>query len=397
MRHKSAFFYAVLTVALFPPIIGAQAQDVVTQTPPELRDFRLDPQNAPPRETAPVTPPPVVPTVEPSAAPATTTPRQAAPSRDTETSRRTEEERPNSRSQNENTPDETTTDNSTDSAGQPTVEPAVDAAEPAVGPEVAPTTPVTDVANSQGLPFPAWILWVALGLAILAGIGFIIRRHSHPSDVEELDAVATMEEETSPIIVPETEIVNQAQLPPVLETPVVTASSSAKATALGRPQLAVTFQPESATVSLANLTVMGRLLIVNEGDAPAQALKLRAALTSATEYQADIVASFHADAPTFPAETLGDAAPGERLDMQIDLQVPLTQLQSFPLGSQRLFVPIVIANLSYGWDGNEDVDVTEIACLIGREAQPPKPKMAPLRLDLGPRSFSGLGQRPLAA
>jgi hypothetical protein len=35
--------------------------------------------------------------------------------------------------------------------------------------------------------------------------------------------------------------------------------------------------------------------------------------------------------------------------------------------------------------------------MVGREANPPQPKMGPFRLDLGPRRFASLGQRPLFA
>jgi hypothetical protein len=54
----------------------------------------------------------------------------------------------------------------------------------------------------------------------------------------------------------------------------------------------------------------------------------------------------------------------------------------------------MLANIEYEW-GEGGHDVAKLACLIGREANPPKPKMAPLRLDLGPRSFTPLGQRPV--
>jgi hypothetical protein len=65
------------------------------------------------------------------------------------------------------------------------------------------------------------------------------------------------------------------------------------------------------------------------------------------------------------------------------------------LGDQRLMVPIILATLQYRVDGQPNPLRAEMAHMIGREANPPKPKMGPLRLDLGPRSFAPLGTRPL--
>jgi hypothetical protein len=55
----------------------------------------------------------------------------------------------------------------------------------------------------------------------------------------------------------------------------------------------------------------------------------------------------------------------------------------------------MLANLSYEWEGGSD-NVT-MAWMVGRETEPAQPKMGPLRLDLGPRSFAPLGQRPIYA
>jgi hypothetical protein len=77
------------------------------------------------------------------------------------------------------------------------------------------------------------------------------------------------------------------------------------------------------------------------------------------------------------------------------MSVPVAELQSFEVQSRRIMVPVMVANLAYDWDGGSDV--VKLACLVGKEAQPPAPKMAPFRLDLGPRSFAPLGQRPLYA
>ena len=157
------------------------------------------------------------------------------------------------------------------------------------------------------------------------------------------------------------------------------------------------FIPEKATISFATLTVKGQLRLTNTGDAPTQGMELRAGLISAGEQQGHAINAFHSASSDIKPQALGEAKPGETIAMSMELSVPLSEMQSFTLGEQRLMVPIMVANVAYRNPGEATADIVRIACMIGREATPPVPKMGALRLDLGPRSFAPLGQRPLYA
>lgn len=160
--------------------------------------------------------------------------------------------------------------------------------------------------------------------------------------------------------------------------------------------VSILFIPEKATISFTTLTVQGQLQIANESKVPAKNMELHAVLLSASERQQEAMASFFDDPTQIAPNALGEAKPGERLALSLELSVSLSEMQSFPLGDLRLLVPILVANLSYsGADGRKEE--ARLACMIGREAKPPKPKMGPLRLDQGPRSFAPLGQRPVYA
>ena len=124
-------------------------------------------------------------------------------------------------------------------------------------------------------------------------------------------------------------------------------------------------------------------------------MALRSILISASETQNEVIAAFHGDKAVHFVEELGEAGPGERIAMDIELSIPLTELRSFALGDQRLLVPIFLADVEYTW-GKKGGDAARLCCMIGREATPPKPKLGPLRLDLGPRSYAPLGQRPVS-
>ena len=177
---------------------------------------------------------------------------------------------------------------------------------------------------------------------------------------------------------------------PVLAAPIPTPVIPVK-----KPRITLDFIPEKATISFTTLTIKGQLRLINEGDAPAKNMELRAGLISASAQQEAAINAFNADTANIPAEAIGEAKPGERIGMAIEMSVPLTDMQSFPLGEKQLFVPIMVANLSYRCGGNGSNDTAQIACMIGREANPPVARMGPLRLDLGPRSFTPLGQRPV--
>jgi len=65
------------------------------------------------------------------------------------------------------------------------------------------------------------------------------------------------------------------------------------------------------------------------------------------------------------------------------------QLRQFEVGGKRIFVPLVGFNALYRWSGGEGQ--TSASYLVGRDNQ--TERMAPIRLDLGPRVFRGLGAR----
>ena len=118
-------------------------------------------------------------------------------------------------------------------------------------------------------------------------------------------------------------------------------------------------------------------------------------MISANQRQKETIAAFHGGAIPIEPNALGNAKEGERLALQIEMAVQVAEIDSYSVGDQKIFVPIMLANVAYSWDGG--ADTITIACMVGRESQPPTSKMGPLRLDRGPRSFTPLGQRPLTA
>lgn len=365
---RSALLLAI-TLSFGVPIA---AQDALPETPRELRDFRLDPERAQPQPEPQVTPPPVVPTLPATQAPAPST-EEAAPPRA--------------------------------QRAAPTVQaparPSQGAAEPAPAPE-------TDVSEpAQALPLPAdappegapaiiapdqpepafvmrWQIAAALGIAALALFALLAFRRRRSG------------REDQPIYEPAVEPEHIQEIPKAAAPAIAPVKLATPPPQPARPgSISLEFIPDKATLSFTSLTVKGQLRLVNGGEAIAENLRLRATLLSANAQQQQIIAAFHTGQIQVSEEPLGDAKPGETLVLQIEIAVPVAELQSFEVDKRRIMVPVFIADLAYESAGQ--AEKAKIACLVGKETQPPAPKMAPFRLDLGPRSFAPLGQRPLYA
>lgn len=338
------------------------AQDAVPETPPELRDFRLDSPRPAPEPQPEVQPPPVVRTVEPEPVrPAPRTERSAtAPTGQTS---RPEPSADNIASSREN--------------AEPVSKVVDELPADAVAPVAESTAP-----DIQPIPLPAspsGVAWwkmaaaIAAALALLGGWVFLRKRRT---------AEVVNSEVSIPAVAPHTSVI-----PPTLQT------TAPAAVAAKRPQISLEFIPDRATLGFSALTLKGRLQLVNTGDAAASDMQLRTTMISANTRQKEIIAAFHGgDIPIEP-NLLGEAQAGERLALDIEMAVQVNEIESYNVGAKKIFVPVMLVNLAYSWEGGSD-NIT-MAWMVGRETQPSPAKMGPLRLDLGPRSFAPLGQRPL--
>ncbi len=360
----------------------ASAQDAVPETPPELRDFRLDqpnpqPESAPP-VAQPVIPPPVVRTVtEPAPERTTPSPRQTEP---------TQRREPAQARAAEPASDDIEKTSLAPVSTEPTKVAQPPASETSTTDGSVPVDSAGNktVADENGLLWPA-VLGGIFALALLVSLLWRRRRRAYRPATES-EAAPALANEAVP-----------ARTNPQPSLPARPPPSPAPRPAIADPvstDVTVQFMPEKATISFTSLTVKGQLQIANNGKVAADAMQLRAVLLSASDQQQLAINSFFANPAQVEPTALGEAKPGERLGLALELSVPLSEMQSFPLGDQRLLVPILIATLSYTNEKRVACEA-KLACMIGREAQPPQAKMGPLRLDKGPRSFSPLGQRPV--
>jgi hypothetical protein len=72
--------------------------------------------------------------------------------------------------------------------------------------------------------------------------------------------------------------------------------------------------------------------------------------------------------------------------------VPRERLRVLEAAGRQVFVPLIAFNAQYNWGGGRSGQ-TAAVYLVGRETK--TDKLAPLRVDLGPRIIRGLGALPL--
>lgn len=369
--------FASLFCLLVAPV---HAQEALPQTPPELRDFRIEPERAQPEPTS-------GPEVRPSATPPVPVPEPAPPERTADTT--SDRPAPTSNVTPTRRPTDVTAPNrlapSTEGTAPEAIQPVNDSvtATPKVVPEPALAVPQPSPDAPIGLASLVDKNWGLIALALFAVLGillvgwFVGRRRR--------DRFAVMEESLSKIDIKETDaaLARYAATSPKTEPDKI------------RAQISLEFMPERATLSFTALTVKGTLIIENLGKEVAADMHMRATMFSANRDQAATIAAFFDGSIPVEDNILGDAKAGEKIALELEISIPSQELQSYSVAERQIVVPVIVAHLSYRWSGGKYS--SRLACLVGRETQPPQGKMGPLRLDLGPRSFGSLGQRPISA
>lgn len=154
-----------------------------------------------------------------------------------------------------------------------------------------------------------------------------------------------------------------------------------------KPEIAIHFQPERAVVTETDVTLQFDVVVLNSGSAPARDVLVEARMVCAHPGQDAEIAAFFQQ-PVGKGDRIAAIQPLGRLSLKSAVRLPLDRLQSFQAAGRTLFVPLVAFNILYGGDAQ-----TSASFLVGRGTEADE-KLAPFRLDLGPRIFRGLSSRP---
>ncbi|MEP3225931.1 MAG: hypothetical protein ABJO01_08145 [Parasphingorhabdus sp.] len=157
-----------------------------------------------------------------------------------------------------------------------------------------------------------------------------------------------------------------------------------------RTPLKMAFLAQSASSTLLNAVLGYEIKLTNESGAALTNIRLFGAMM-----QANSPAAKNADESL---ETLlheiASLESGETLAFTGDMRLPLNAIRPISFKSQALLIPLTRFRTAYCMSNEERHEQTS-AFIIGQEYEPRRPKMAPFRLDLGPRIFDSVGYRRL--
>ena len=161
-----------------------------------------------------------------------------------------------------------------------------------------------------------------------------------------------------------------------------------------RPWLDISFEPSRATIDEAQANVTFDVVVTNSGNAPARQVLVEACMVNAGPEQ-DIELRRFFEAPVGAGDRIDAIPPLGKIQLKSAVSLPLEQVRAYEVGGRKLFVPLVAFNALYEWGSNEGQ--SSAAFILGRGTAggegEPAAKMAPLRLDLGPRVFRELDSR----
>jgi hypothetical protein len=155
-----------------------------------------------------------------------------------------------------------------------------------------------------------------------------------------------------------------------------------------RPWLEIEFRPDRAVVDDVRAAVAFEIFVSNSGNVPARDVLLEASLFNAGAMQDQQIQLFF-DNPVAKGDPIAVIPPGQRIKVDTAVFMARNQVQPIEIEGRPLFVPMIAFNAVYRWGGGEGQ--TSSSYLVGKETQ--GDKLAPFRLDLGPRIFRGLGAR----
>jgi len=160
------------------------------------------------------------------------------------------------------------------------------------------------------------------------------------------------------------------------------------------PRLLLDFNTLGVDVTLVNAVARYHLGVTNMSDIPVSKLALHGAIVQARKGMPPTIDPMQGDSVLPHLQKIADIEPGSTQRCEGQIRLPLNQIEPIAMQGRKLFVPLV-----HIWIGYDGPDGTRYAVtqsfVLCEESNPPGPRVGPLRLDLGPRRFTAIGQRPL--
>ena len=157
-----------------------------------------------------------------------------------------------------------------------------------------------------------------------------------------------------------------------------------------RPQLEIGFKPVSCLVEDHQVTFEFEVELVNSGNAPARGVLIEASLFNASNEQDQQLQAFFAS-PRAEGDRIAGIQQLKSVRLKTRVVTEREHVQVYEINGRKVFVPIIAFNALYRWGGGEGQ--TSVSFLLGIDTK--GEKMAPFRIDLGPRTYTSVTAREL--
>lgn len=234
--------------------------------------------------------------------------------------------------------------------------------------------------------------WLIAALALLGGLAYYLRSRNRgwqPTvGVPLNDAKPEADRDRRDVAVPDT----PAAAPPAPRA-VPPAEPLAPAAQTGEG-IEVTFVPDYAAATFTRVAMRYVVTVRNSGSKLVKNLAIRTAMIPASAEQDQEVAAFMADDTRMISHHVETLGAGQSIDIEGEMALPLNQARAVRYGERLLFVPV--AAFAIAFTRNRSARRLPLAYMVGVNSGGSQGKMGPLRLDLGPKTYNQVGQRPLA-
>jgi hypothetical protein len=235
--------------------------------------------------------------------------------------------------------------------------------------------------------------WIAAALALAAALGWFFlwqrprQREATAGGTDLFDSLvstepAQAEEAAGPVPA------QPKAAAPEVSTPKPPSAGGIVSTRL-RPWLELEVELGRAIVDEQKAAVEFHLTVFNSGSIAARNVRVEASLFNAGPHQDSEIQGFFG-APLGQGDPIEAITPMQRISIDSAVILPREQVQPIEWEGRLLFVPLIAFNALYAWPGGGPGQ-TSASYLVGKQTD--AEKLAPLRLDLGPRLFRNLAVR----
>ena len=231
--------------------------------------------------------------------------------------------------------------------------------------------------------------WLLAAFALGAGGAFLFwrsRSRQAFAGGPHLDLFSAPEPSPTPAPPPKAKAPAPARVQPRAAPPVPGGVVSTRL----RPWVEIALQPLRCIVEDTRVTFEFELDIFNSGNAPARDVLVEASVFNAGPTQEQDIGAFFAH-PAAQGERIAAIPPLQRMTLRSQVVAPRENVQVLEIAERQVCIPLIAFNALYRWSAGEGQ--TSASYLLGRDTK--SAKMAPFRLDLGPRIFRGVGARLL--